>query len=78
MNPAAASIPAMIRAILCPKPLLIFAPSRPPMQKKLIARVKFSASAEALQPKAEAKGDFKMDQAYKTPAKSMEITPIAR
>ena len=78
IKPRADRRPAEMMASLWPKRLERRAPSRPPMQKKHMAKVKFRARSEAPQLKSEAKGAFKMDQAYRMPAKSMAITPIAR
>ena len=78
IKPKADNMPAAIRAILCPARLESLAPSRPPMQKKLMASVKLKASSEVFQPNSVVKGDFKMDHAYRTPANSIATTPTPK
>ena len=78
IKPDADKRPATIRAIRVPKRFEILAPNNPPMQKKLIAKVKVRASSEVPQPNSVAKGAFKIDHAYSTPANSIAVTPIAR
>jgi hypothetical protein len=78
MNPAADKIPAVITAILCPAHPESLAPRRPPMQKKLIAKVKFKARSEAPHPNSADNGDFKIDQAYRMPANNIATTPMQR
>ena len=48
------------------------------MQKKVIAIVKFSASCDGLHPNSRDRGALRIDHAYRTPAKSIDITPIER
>ena len=50
-----------MRAIRLPARFETFAPISPPIQKKLIAKVKVRASSEVPHPNSVARGDFKMD-----------------
>ena len=77
INPSAEKTPDTARAILCPAFLERFAPSKPPIQKKVIAKVKLRASSLCPQPNSADRGDLSIDHAYKTPAKSIAKTPTA-
>jgi hypothetical protein len=78
VKPTPTSTPAIISVNLEPIFLQIRLPKNAPKQKKHIASVKFNASDESLQLKTSLKGTFKIDQAYKTPEKSIVKTPTAR
>ena len=77
-KPIPTKAPAIISVILGPIFLQIRLPKNAPKQKKHIVRVKLKASEESLHPKTSLKGIFKMDQAYKTPEKSIAKTPVPR
>ena len=77
IKPAATKMPAVKRAILCPAFLERRLPIKAPMQKKHIVTVKFNARREGETPES-AKGILRIDQAYKTPEKSIAKTPVTR
>ena len=70
-KPSATKIPETIRVILGPAFLQIKLPKKAPRQKKHIVNVKLKASVESLKLNDSLNGIFKIDQAYKTPEKSM-------
>ena len=76
-KPDATNIPEMIWANLCPVFFAMRLPINAPMQKKHIVSVKFNERTEGENP-ISAKGILSIDQAYKTPEKSIAKTPVAR
>jgi hypothetical protein len=63
---------------LVPIFLQIRLPQKAPRQKKHIVNVKLKAKTESLHPDSFLNGIFKIDQAYKTPEKSIVNTPDIR
>lgn len=78
IKPVPTSAPAIISVIFVPIFLQIRLPKNAPRQKKHIVNVKLKASVESLQLNTVLNGIFNIDQAYKTPEKSIENTPTAK